>query len=53
MKALENPEIYTRINSRIKKTHGQGIKVLAKKKNITEGEALRSILDYYFENNKK
>lgn len=53
MKALENPEIYTRLNSRIKKSQDKNIKTLVlKKKFKTEGEALRSMIDYYFANHK-
>lgn len=52
MKALENPEIYTRINSRVKKSHIKSIKTMAKKQKRTEGEVLRSILDEYFEKQK-
>lgn len=47
---MKNPLI--RINSRIEKNQHQFIKDEAKKNGLTEGEVLRSIIDYYIKKNK-
>lgn len=51
-------EVYVRLNSRVRPDQLKSIKDLAKKqtlilkRKVTEGEANRSIIDYYFKNNK-
>lgn len=45
-------ENFVRVNSRVEVKHHSFIKAEAKRLKVTEGEALRVIIDFYMDNKK-